>query len=107
MYSKIYQIEVPGLAEGKIAAAFMAEELTPLISRYNMAGLSVFLCKEGMVQITVNFDSPGDMKLFQEAQEQIFAQLKNSFSCSTGEYQAVPVFRYEREATNSSMQMTH
>ena len=41
MYTKIYQIKTTTLAEGKIAASYIAEELGGRISQFNMTALNV------------------------------------------------------------------
>jgi hypothetical protein len=103
MYTKIYQIRMTSLAEGKIAASYVAEELGALIAKFNMSGLNIFLCKEGALYVTVNFDDIMDMKKFQDAHAELFENLRNTFTCKTADFQAVPVFRFEREATNAAM----
>ena len=103
MYTKIYQIKTSTLAEGKIAASYVAEELGGKISQFNMTALNVLLCKEGALYVTVNFDEASDMKIFQAAQTDMFENLRTSLKCHTIDFQAIPVFRYEREATNATI----
>lgn len=103
MYTKIYQIKTSTLAEGKIAASYVAEELGGKIAQFNMTALNVLLCKEGALYVTVNFDEASDMKVFQTAQVELFENLRKSLKCHTMDFQAIPVFRYEREATNATI----
>ncbi|MFA8384001.1 MAG: hypothetical protein ACEPO2_00120 [Pelagibaca sp.] len=104
MYTKIYHIKMSSLAEGKTAASYAAEELGRLIAKSNIAALNILLCKEGTLYITVNFDEAADMKKFQTEHQSFFDTLKTSFICKTADFSAVPVFRYEREATNALME---
>lgn len=103
MYTKIYHIKMASLTEGKIAASYAAEELGGLIAKSNISALNILLCKEGTLYITVNFDEATDMKKFQSDHAELFDNLRSSFTCKTLDFQAVPVFRYEREATNAIM----
>lgn len=103
MYTKIYQIKLTSLTEGKIAASYVAEELGGSIAKHNMTGLNIFLCKEGSLYVTINFDDISEMKAFEAGQEELFNELKQSFTCRAVDYAAVPVFRYEREATNAAL----
>jgi hypothetical protein len=104
MYTKIYHIKMASLAEGKIAASYAAEEIGGLIAKSNISALNILLCKEGTLYITVNFDDANDMKKFQKDHAELFDTLRTSFTCKTSDFQAVPVFRYEREATNAVME---
>ncbi|GGB99383.1 hypothetical protein GCM10011363_15090 [Marivita lacus] len=104
MYTKIYQIKTNTLADGKIAASYVAEELGGLIAQYNITALNILLCKEGALYVTVNFDEAADMKVFQTAQLELFENLRTSLKCHTADFQAIPVFRYEREATNATLE---
>ena len=104
MYTKIYQIETSSLANGKIAASYVAEELGGLIAHFNMTALNVLLCREGVLYVTVNFDDAGDMKAFQIAQVELFENLRKNLNCQTAHFQAIAVFRYEREAANVELE---
>lgn len=104
MYTKIYHIKMASLTEGKIAASYAAEELGGLIAKSNIAALNILLCKEGTLYITVNFDDASDMKKFQSDHTELFDNLRSSFTCKSQDFQAVPVFRYEREATNAVLE---
>lgn len=98
MYTKIYEVKSSGLAAAKIAASYITEELGGLIAKCNLAALNVLLCKDGTLYITINFDTAEDMKAFQVNQLGLFEDLRKSLNCETSQSQAVAVFRYEREA---------
>ncbi|MFD0859394.1 hypothetical protein [Roseovarius aquimarinus] len=104
MYTKIYQIATANLINGKIAASYVSEELGGLIAHFNMTALNVFLCREGVLYVTVNFDEASDMKAFQAAQVELFENLRKNLNCETTHFQAIAVFRYEREAVNMEME---
>ena len=91
MYSKIYNLKFTSVTEAKIGGAIMES---------NIASLSILLDKEGLVVVTIRFDTLEDMNQFVKRKFKVFDSLKMSFSLRYSERSAVAVFFFDREASS-------
>ncbi len=98
MYSKVYNLKFTSMTEAKIGVSFLSEEIGGAISEANIASLSILLDKQGIVAVTVRFDSVQEMNQFVTEKAEIFENLKQSFSLRYSELSAVAVYSFDREA---------
>lgn len=100
MYSKIYNLKFTSIAEAKIGVSFLSEEIGGAIMESNIASLSILLDKEGLVVVTIRFDTLEDMNQFVKRKFEVFDSLKMSFSLRYWERSAVAVYTFDREASS-------
>jgi hypothetical protein len=98
MFTKIYTMKFPTLNDAKIAVSFLSEEIGGSIASFNISGVNILLDKEGMITITVRFDSLEEMQAFSKRKTDSLENLRKSFPVRLTEQTTVAVFTFNREA---------
>lgn len=98
MLAKIYNLRFRNLADARHAASYISDGMSVLVGELNMAGLTVMLRKEGIVQAIARFDTQEDFIRVQSKRPEIINSLQKQFPCIVEDIAAVTVYSYEREA---------
>ena len=81
----------------------MAENINKQIDDLKMAGLNIFLGKDGELSIIVKFEGIEDLKAYDKHSRELRKDLNSSFNFTEVKYSGVCVFSYENEATDISI----
>lgn len=98
MLAKIYVLRFTNLNDARHAAATMSEAMAGIISKFNVAGLTVLLRKEGAVHLIARFDDQADFQRVQTNRPTVIGEIQRTFPCIVEDIAAVTVYTYEREA---------
>lgn len=105
MFAKVYSFAFDDLADAKDAAAEISRELSSEISEHNLAGLSVYLDKKGLLTINVKFDDFDDVQEFEKSRLNFASGMVERFGCTSDETTALTLFSFEREASTTELEL--
>ena len=101
MLAKIYNLRFQNLADARHAASYISDGMGGLVGELNIAGLTIMLRKEGIVQAIARFDTQEDFLRVQSKRPDVIGMLQKQFPCIVEDIAAVTVYSYEREATTT------
>ena len=103
MYAKCQQFKFHDFNSAKIAASYCGDILGKQIDDLKMAGLNIFLGKDGELSIIVKFEAIEALKAYDKHSQELRRDLNSSFNFTEVKYSGVCVFSYENEATDVSI----
>ncbi len=106
MFSSIINLKFPSTAEAKIAASHFSEILGSKISHYDYLGIQITIGKSGELSVCVRFDEATRLKKFENDVAGLLSDIKKSFIYKEEKYSGVCIYSFEREAQNSSVNIS-
>ena len=103
MYAKCQQFKFHDFNSAKIAASYCGDFLGKYIDQSEIAGLNIFLGKDGELSIFVKFEGVEELKAFDKHSRDLRKDLNSSFNFTEIKYSGICVFSYESEATDISI----
>ncbi|MDA1136699.1 MAG: hypothetical protein O2916_10710 [Proteobacteria bacterium] len=103
MFGKILNFRFPSVSEVKLAASFCSEKFGSKISEFDIIGLNIFIGQSGDLNVSVKFDNPNSVNIFEESYKTIIADLKQSLVFKENNFVGVCTFTYEKEAATTDL----
>ena len=86
MYAKCQQFKFHDFNSAKIAASYCGDILGKQIDDLKMAGLNIFLGKDGELSIIVKFEAIEELKAYDKHSQELRRDLNSSFNFTEVKY---------------------